>query len=75
VKDRELHYDSSLRKKPAERGRKYQPASGKPTFAYSFVAGRDETASGFRSPGAVSPKKGDAEDALRKAIEEYQKAR
>jgi hypothetical protein len=54
--------------------RKYQPKSGKPTFAYSFVAGRDESGKRVQITRRGFARKADAQAALRAAIDEYQKA-
>ena len=56
------------------RGRiiKYQPRNGKPTFGYSFLAGREEKA-GSRSRGqARLCQEAEAQEALPKAIEEFE---
>ena len=52
---------------------KYTPKQGKPSFGYYFVAGRDENGKRIQVKKRGFEKKTDAEKALQKAIEEYQK--
>jgi integrase len=52
---------------------KYAPKQGKPTFGYYFVAGRDEMGKRIQVKKRGFAKKADAEKALQKAIEEYER--
>jgi integrase len=52
---------------------KYQPAKGKPTFGYSFFAGRDEAGKRVQKVKRGFSTKAEAEEALRLAIADHQK--
>ena len=52
---------------------KYEPKTGKPTFGFYFVAGRDQSGKRIQVKRRGFAKKSDAEDAMRQAIEEHQK--
>jgi hypothetical protein len=52
---------------------KYTPKTGKPTFGYCFVAGRDESGKRIQVWKRGFIKRTDAEEALKKAIEEHGK--
>jgi hypothetical protein len=52
---------------------KYEPKAGRPSFGFYFVAGRDENGKRIQIKKRGFAKKTDAEKALKKAIEEYEK--
>jgi hypothetical protein len=51
---------------------KYEPKTGRPTFGFYFVAGRDENGKRIQVKKRGFEKKTDAEKALQKAIAEYE---
>jgi integrase len=51
---------------------KYEPKTGRPTFGFYFVAGRDENGKRIQIKKRGFEKKTDAEKALQKAIAEYE---
>ena len=53
---------------------KYTPKRGKPTFGYTFFAGRDKNGKRIQKVKRGFATKGEAEEALRKAIEQHQNA-
>jgi integrase len=53
---------------------KYTPKRGKPTYGYTFFAGRDENGKRIQKVKRGFTTKGEAEQALRRAIEEHQKS-
>ena len=52
---------------------KYEPKTGRPTFGFYFVAGRDGNGKRIQIKKRGFEKKAEAEDALRQAIEEHEK--
>ena len=53
---------------------RYQPKRGKPTFGYTFFAGRDENGKRIQKLKRGFNTKAEAEEALRQAIAQHQKA-
>jgi integrase len=53
---------------------KYTPKRGKPTFGYTFFAGRDENGKRIQKLKRGFATKGEAEEALRQAIADHQKS-